>query len=280
MLITFTLTILQDCKNNDCGYSGTFDAQKSGTFRKVGCGGCGGQCENNVCLEANDDWESYIARDYFVTKKGSIDIAFGCQTFKAGFLNVIEETANGILGLATASTSHVNQLNRAKVIDTSMFSLCFRRYPFNNPSHAESYESAGTLDLGGYDSTYLTSPVVWMTNTGREGKYTVEIKNVFLRAEGGLSVQPDREDQEIVKLEFNKRQANRGPGTVIETTSPVTLLNVAMENSFKLEFMRMVGKAFSYDAMEFNDAEVLNLPTILVQLKVRLLVIQSYLVLP
>ena len=81
-------------------------------------------------------------------------------------------------------------------------------------------------------------------------------------------MRPDREDQKIVKLAFNERQANQGPGTVIETTSPVTLLNVAIGEAFKLEFFRMTGKVFSDESMQLSDAEVLKLPTILIQLKV------------
>jgi len=258
-----------DCKKNDCGYGVPFNRFKSNTFQEVGCGDCSGNgvCEDNRCIEKSNDWEIYKARDYFLSDKGSFDVTFACQTSTGGFHEVIEQTANGVLGLATASTSYINQMNRAGIIQSSIFAMCFRRYPHNVPNHSTVYESAGTLDLGGYDSTYLSSPVVYLKNSNIDGKYTAEITNVYLREGGGLSVIPDKVNARTVKLDFAKFKANKGPGSVIDTTSPVTLLNAAMEDSFKLEFFRMTGKAFSYESMALSDTEVLQLPTILIQMK-------------
>ena len=192
----------------------------------------------------------------------SFPLSFGCQTSSSnGFFDIIEKSANGIMGLSTAATSFINQMYRSGNIKSSSFSLCFHRYK------ERSLDNAGTLTLGGYKADFLTSPMVYMENTGIDGKYSTVISNIYLREGGGNSTVPDQTNQKVVKLVFDKDAANSGPGTVIDTTYPGTLLNFEVGDSFNTEWYEMTGQPYSYNLLSLTEEALLRLPTILVQLK-------------
>jgi hypothetical protein len=150
---------------------------------------------------------------------------------------------------------------RSGIIESTTFSMCFRRY--NN----RNLDSAGTLTIGGYNSDFLTSPMVYMENTAINGKYSTIITNLYLRESGGESVTPFSESQKVVKLFFDKDAANSGPGTVIDTSYPGTLLNVAILNSLQNEWFVMTGRPYLDVPISLTEEEMLSLPTVLVQLK-------------
>lgn len=160
-----------------------------------------------------------------------------------------------------APTSFINQMYRAEMISTTSFSLCFERY------NGQNLANAGTLTIGGYKSDFLTSPMVYLENSGKQGKYTTFISNIYLRDGGGESVSPDDSRQRVTKLIFDKTAANFGAGTVIDTTYPGTLLNFSIGNSFRSEWKKMTGKTYTTDPISLTPTELLGLPTVLVQLR-------------
>lgn len=186
---------------------------------------------------------------------------FGCQIASNGFFNKIEQSAHGILGLSMASTSFLNQMFRADKIESTMFSICFESYNDRN------LLNAGTLTLGGYTSNFLTSPMIYMENSKKDGKYTVIINNVYLREGGGQSVTPDDSNQNVRKIVFDKESANEGAGTVIDNTYQEISLNVEMSTSFRFEWSRMARRPFPNQPIYLPDNIFSQLPTVLIQMK-------------
>lgn len=146
------------------------------------------------------------------------------------------------------------------MIGSTTFSLCFNRY------RDRKLDNAGTLTIGGYKSDFLTSPMVYFKNTGIDGKYSSIITNIYLREGGGESVNVEA-DQKIIRVVFRKDSANSGPGTVIDTTYPGTLLNYRIGNAFKDEWFSITNKQFFSSPVSLSDQELRKLPTILVQLQ-------------
>jgi hypothetical protein len=109
--------------------------------------------------------------------------------------------------------------------------------------------------------------MVSFENTGINGKYSTVITNVYLRKSGGESVVPLSQEQKVVKLFFDKIAANSGPGTIIDSSSPYTLLNTSLLNSVKVEWLAMTGLPYPNAPISLTKEEMLSLPTVLVQLK-------------
>ena len=151
-----------------------------------------------------------------------------------------------------APTSFINQMFRAEVISTTSLSLCFER------CNGQRLTTAGTFTIGGYKSDFLTSPMVYIENSGKQGKYTAFISNIYLRNGGGESVSPDDSNQKVVKLMFEKSAANFGAGSVIDTTYPGTLLNFSIGNSFRSEWKKMTGMAYTTDPISLTPSELLG----------------------
>ena len=121
--------------------------------------------------------------------------------------------------------------------------------------------------MGGYKNDFLTSPMVSFENTRINGKYSTVITNVYLRKSGGESVVPLSQEQKVVKLFFDKIAANSGSGTIIDSTSPYTLLNISLLNSLKAEWLAMTGLPYLNAPTSLTKEDILSLPTVLVQLK-------------
>ncbi|GFH48733.1 hypothetical protein CTEN210_05209 [Chaetoceros tenuissimus] len=255
-----------DCSNENCGVS-TFNKYQSNTFVPIACDACGeGSCVKTTsgedrCTLSTDEFSLYLARDFIQTEDGSFDMKFGCQIASNGFFNKIEQSAHGILGLSMASTSFLNQMFRADKIESTTFSICFESYNDRN------LLNAGTLTLGGYTSNFLTSPMIYMENSKKDGKYTVIINNVYLREGGGQSVTPDDSNQNVRKIVFDKESANEGAGTVIDNTYQEISLNVEMSTSFRFEWSKMARRPFPNQPIYLPDNIFSQLPTVLIQMK-------------
>ena len=104
----------------------------------------GDVCTNDRCLIQGEDWAAYRVRyyfllesfftlnimgqknigtrtrinfmyiseqgqDYVIAEDESFKLSFGCQVSSGGYLDIIEESANGMISLSSAPSSFVNQ---------------------------------------------------------------------------------------------------------------------------------------------------------------------------
>mmetsp|Transcript_14880 Transcript_14880/g.21300 ORF Transcript_14880/g.21300 Transcript_14880/m.21300 type:complete len:589 (+) Transcript_14880:240-2006(+) len=282
-----------DCPGSVCNGSGkiSFEKSWSESFERLICGNCvsdDAYCEADKCMvdgklhDPQNTFEIYEATDFVysgglietkfeniegtdIAVRYGFELSFGCETQSTGFMKTIQKSANGILGLSFGKSSFIHQMFKAGIVTSSFFSMCFHRY--SELDNWMLYTSAGTLTFGGFREEYLTTPMVYAMNSRKGSDYSVEITNIYLRDGGGESIVPITDTQIMVKLDFDKDAMNGEYGGVIATSSPITLLNSAVEASFRKQWRRMTGKDYTYEPMDLTVDQLETLPTVIMQFR-------------
>lgn len=255
----------------------------------------GERCEvGGMLLSGKNRWTAYEARDeVFIggppTRRQDTDreemlvtdsnlrlnLLFACELTATGFLINIRRTANGLLGMSTSRTSFINQLFATGKLTEWSFSLCFNRQ--RPPSDTiddvadgpeEAQTTTGTMTLGGFDDGHLLTPMIYATNTQAGGApYSMRLRAIYLRKNGGNSAVAEGEDQVLTKLDVPEEKLNGGSGVVLDSASPYTLLNNAVEGSFKEVWSELAGMDHTYSPIELTLEELEKLPTLVLQLQ-------------
>lgn len=307
----FTAFPCDDC--TDCGpeITNLYQRSKSASFAKVQCGHCISSLNNpdpeepDVCHPSTNDcfatatyvdhssWTGYEARDYVyiggaagagaglegtdVARKHGFEMVFACQTRTRGWFST--QVKDGVLGFSTAPSSFVNQMHSSGKLGKPRFSLCFSRKHHKMDARKDGAGS-GVVTLGGYDPTFLDTPMVYAqtATSDADGKslFKVYITAIYLREGGGQSVVPDNEDQGVHSVPFDAKALNSPPsvenegghgGTAVDSGTPFTLLDHRLEAPFREAWKKITGRDFTYGKQWLTEKEVLAMPTVIIQLK-------------
>ena len=246
--------------------------------------------EGDSLADDYSSWTAYEAQDYVyaggadgeisklnlgedmtgsnVPKDFGFPLTFACQTKATGsFASQVED---GIIGLSTASTSFVNQMVTAGKLKRSVFALCCGRPEVVG----NEIKGAGVLTLGGYDPRSPDMPLAYVQNVEQSpgNMYKVYVNNIYLREGGGRSVVPNEHDKTPVRLDMDAARFNeRNGGALLDSGVPILILDESIKESFLLEWKKIVGSDFTLgDMFFFTEGDARRLPTVVLQIKVRI----------
>ncbi len=96
------------------------------------------------------------------------------------------------------------------------------------------------------------------------------MRSIYFRQGGGQSIVPDRERQSVVRLNFDADIFNsKNGGTILDSGVPMLVFDESIQESFKAEWKKMVGQEFTLGKLMLSEDEVMALPTIIIQIRVR-----------
>lgn len=299
----FTAFPCEGCEPDACGpILTTYLQSLSTSFLPMPCGRCVGGQREDVCdvetrtkciargynLIDKSGWTAYEARDNVyvgglssdemmsqygtseplgtnITIKHGFPLVFGCQTEATGWY--ASQVKDGIVGLSMARTSLVNQMVFQGQLKYPRFCMCFEQTLLMGDDGV----SSGVLILGGYNPNALDHPLVYVQNVEKMPgtRYKIYVNAVYLRKGGGQSVVPDRDNQrEMVRLNFDPTKFNEmNGGTILDSGVPILAFDESIQQSFLEEWKKMVGSAFTLGKVIMTQAELRQLPTIIIQIR-------------
>jgi len=288
-----------DCA--DCGHSYHIDEyfqnDESETFQPLDChdcvsGSCNSHkiCEISMSYQEGSSWDAFEARDYAYlggphnkaldvneknennegqndnsrigedplnAKQFRFPMTFGCQTRITGLFK--SQLADGIMGMENKRGAFFKQMKDGKGIDREQFSLCFTR-----PGLADRGGTmAGAVTMGGTDKRLHYDPMVFAGQLRTRGFYTVKIRKLYLREEGGESIV---HNGKLIKLDLDEYTLNMG-GVIIDSGTTDTFFNKRYGSEFRSAWKQITGKKFDeYESFSLTNEELFALPTIVFQL--------------
>lgn len=200
-----------------------------------------------------------------------IPFVFGCQSSITGLFKT--QLADGIMGMSAEPDILSNQMFNMEMIENNMFSMCFRKElqkKANNPKGGEKTSiTAGILTIGGVDRRIQRSPLVFAKDIREEKDsdwYTVKVKKLLLRKGGGQHAQIKSKDK-IYTISENVKQLNNGDGFIVDSGTTDTYFQSKHASEFKKLWNQITGKPYSKGSVKLTHEELLNLPTVLVQME-------------
>lgn len=173
-----------------------------------------------------------------------------------------KKLADGIAGFSMFETTLVKQMYNQGILEHNVFALCYRR----ELGSSKRGVSAGAITLGGVSNSLDTSPMIFAKNMASVGFYTVFVKNIYIRANGGQSsMTPPGSQYTIHKIPLNVHRVNSGKGVIVDSGTTDTYLNKNMARSFNVMWKKVTGKDYAHSPISLNDDQLRKLPTILVQ---------------
>lgn len=206
-----------------------------------------------------EDGEVKKGYDPTHASKFSFVMNFGCQNELTGLFKT--QLADGILGMENSPFTFWKQMLDAGVIAEAKFSLCFNRQPIVDRDGNE----AGVLTLGGVDARLHNSPMVYAQNVRNSGFFTVRLKRVYLRENGGESAKPDKDEQKATPVPVDETTLNKG-GVFVDSGTTDTYLPYELGAPFRQLWYKMTGRVYGHTPMELTEEELRSLPTVLFQL--------------
>jgi len=208
-------------------------------------------------------------------------LKFGCQTELKGMFN--SQLENGIMGMDNRLGSFWLQLydhyrsNGYKKgddsdFDPAQFALCYDRRP---PTFdLEAGVGSGQLTLGGSDPLLHRTTMVYAENvTPLNGWYTVRLKAIFLRPNGG-PIWAGGTDPEYFRVDASEEILNGKPGDkggiIVDSGTTDTYLAERLKPAFDFAFQKALGDPtaeYHNDPIELSPDDLELLPTILFVLK-------------
>ena len=171
------------------------------------------------------------------------------------------------------NSGHVQDENDP--FDPAQFSLCYDRQPLS--ADLESGVGSGSLTLGGTDSLLHGTPMVFADNvTPSEGWYTIRIKGMYLRTQGGTLAEPHPNPNEInyIRVDAEENALNGAPtpgsGPIVDSGTTDTYLCILLREPFNDAWKKALqnpGAKFSNDPVSLTPEQIKALPTIIVVLQ-------------
>jgi hypothetical protein len=258
-----------------------FDPDASSTFRALPCGSClAGKCDDDdKCVFSQaytegSSWSAYESVDKVflggrefstalnpVNNAFKTDFLFGCQTKETGLF--VTQLADGIMGMSAHPSTLPRVMFDQGKLSHNMFSMCFRR-----ELHVSKQGIvAGMLTLGGIDTRADFGPMVYARNVAKSGWFTVFVKNVYIREKGGQRAEADGPHQKLHRIPVDLNEMNSGKGVIVDSGTTDTYLHKSLAKPFELAWeVVMEGRKYSNSPMKINEGELLQLPTILIEL--------------
>lgn len=278
-----------------------FDFKKSESFHEVSCDECklghcytnknGDKCEMGLSYQEGSSWKAYESTDTTYAGglhdkavqgadtvptnekenpnglvKGqmpqgasdySFELHFGCENHITGLFKT--QLADGIMGMSNDNGAYWKQMYTAGAISNQQFALCFRR----ESDSEKDGTAAGAMTLGGTNSLFHDTPMVYTKSIRSRGFFTVEVKAMYMRTNGGLVAWD--EDDVIHKLDAEKNALNTG-AVIVDSGTTDTYLNRKVMEPFMNVWKDITGFEYKNSGLKLTDEQLELLPTILVQL--------------
>ena len=194
-----------------------------------------------------------------IAQRYSVDFTFGCQTYSSGLF--VSQLADGIMGLSQHDATLPRTMYNQGKLRSRIFGLCFR----TEMVVSKKGISAGVITLGGIDRRLDSTPMVYAKNLARTGWFTVYVKKVYLRPGGGQSAKLDNID-EIIPIAADLYSMNSGKGVIIDSGTTDTYLHRSLAKPFNDAWKSVTGKAYTNSPMRLTRQQIMELPTILIQI--------------
>jgi hypothetical protein len=189
----------------------------------------------------------------------SFNFIFGCQTFSYGLF--VRQLANGIMGLSQHEATLPRIMYNQGKVSSRIFGICFR----TEISASKKGISAGILTLGGVDKRLQSTPMVYAKNMSQSGWFTVYIKKIYLRIGGGQSAMVDKDDK-IIEVPSDAYSINSGKGVILDSGTTDTYFHQSLAEPFNKVWREVTGTYYSNSPIRLTQNQLIDLPTILVQL--------------
>ena len=156
-------------------------------------------------------------------------------------------------------------MTERRKLEHNMFSMCFRR----ELNVSKQGILAGSLTLGGIDTRADTTPMVYARNVATTGWFTIFVKSVYVRENGGQSAKADRPEHVPVKVVVDLYEMNSGKGVIVDSGTTDTYLHNSIAEPFDEVWRKVTGRKYSNTPVRMMNKELLKLPTILIHMAVR-----------
>lgn len=286
----FPCTGCRDCGVPTYHIDALFDFEASSTYRALDCseclrGRCGSQsqCEIGMSYQEGSSWSAFEVQDNCYVgglhdtavvqddyKQDDLDpfhapafrfpLKFGCQTKLTGLFKT--QLADGIMGMDNADTAFWAQMADGPVNIDRKFSLCYSR----SPMAEREGTGAGAMTLGGYDERLHDSDMVHADISEGQGFYTVHVRKVYLRTGGGESALSNSPNAKVVQLNVAESDLNRG-NVIVDSGTTDTYYNNLIAREFKNVWKSLISVEYSHSSLTITDEELLEYPTILIQVQ-------------
>jgi hypothetical protein len=97
-------------------------------------------------------------------------------------------------------------------------------------------------------------------------RFTVFVKNIYIREKGGQSAKADGKHQTVQKVNVDLYQMNSGKGVIVDSGTTDTYLHKSVAEPFDEVWRKVTGVAYSNIPLRMAKKDLLLLPTVLVQL--------------
>ena len=157
--------------------------------------------------------------------------------------------------------------------DPAQFSLCYDRQPLSQD--LKSGVGSGALTLGGTDPALHNTDMVYAANlTPLMGWYTLRIKGMFIRTNGGTLSEPRAKDAQYIRVTADESvlngQSSRDKGVILDSGTTDTYLPSLLSEPFRAAWKEAVGEDgphYDTNPRKMTPQEVQNLPTVLIVLQ-------------
>jgi hypothetical protein len=218
---------------------------------------CAGQrCELSQSYAEGSSWHAYKVTDkiwiggeeFGMVSSGAlynVTYTFGCQTSESGLFKT--QLEDGIMGMSISSDSFQSQMQRAKLVSSTTFNLCFR-------------PGGGVMSLGGVDEALHASPsdlqYASLKPNTPSGWYGVTVLNVQFRSRGADARFVDIAPAATIAGYFSKL-------TIVDSGTTDTYLPASMASAFEAKFKSITGLNYKTDTpIALTEAQLAAVPDI------------------